>query len=209
MQGAGPAWVMASGVAGVESVVIGPETRKSGPPPPAPKAKEGDDDDKDGLDADTKDASGTGAGQAARRMRSGSRRSGAGVSQSSTNASTTLATNAASQLQTNAAASVAGTNKVEPVYVSKLAVAPYAVRLYFAEPEDRQPGDRVFHVQIQGRQALRDFDIAAAAGGVRRGVVREFRGVAVKDRLDILFTRAKGSDLGPVLNGVELILEEK
>ncbi|MBM4018492.1 MAG: hypothetical protein FJ288_09235 [Planctomycetes bacterium] len=53
----------------------------------------------------------------------------------------------------------------------------FTVRLYFAEPEERKAGERVFSVAIQGKEALRDFDIVREAGGPRRGVVKEFKGV--------------------------------
>ena len=51
------------------------------------------------------------------------------------------------------------------------------VRLHFAELEGAQPGERVFDVKLQGRTVLKDFDIAEAAGGSRRAVVREFKNI--------------------------------
>jgi len=81
----------------------------------------------------------------------------------------------------------------------------YTVRLYFAEPDDRQAGERVFSVALQGRQAIEDLDIVEAAGGPRQVVVREFAGVRVKDDLTISLTSTPGSKLPPLLCGLELL----
>ena len=83
----------------------------------------------------------------------------------------------------------------------------YTVRLYFSEPEDRKPGERVFTVALQGQEALADFDITQAAGGPRRSVMKEFRGVQVQDDLTISLTPAGGSQAPPVLCGIELVAE--
>jgi len=47
---------------------------------------------------------------------------------------------------------------------------PARVTLRFAEVTLSGPGKRVFDVAVNGRTVLRDFDIAAAAGGVRRAI---------------------------------------
>jgi hypothetical protein len=44
----------------------------------------------------------------------------------------------------------------------------YTVRLHWAEMLCRQLGDRVFHVDINGRRVLRDFDVLQAAQGADR-----------------------------------------
>ena len=87
--------------------------------------------------------------------------------------------------------------------------APYTVRLYFGEPENRAPGQRVFDVALQGRTVLEKFDINVAAGGSGRGVVKEINGVIIQKELKISFTRAAGSQAGPLLCGVELIAERR
>ena len=81
---------------------------------------------------------------------------------------------------------------------------PFTVRLHFAEPDDVQAGQRVFHVAVQGRQVLRDFDVVREAGAPRRAVVRELRGISVLDALEITLTPVKGE---PLLCGVELAAE--
>ncbi len=80
----------------------------------------------------------------------------------------------------------------------------YTVRLHFAEPDGLGPGERVFGVWLQGRPALRDFDIAREAGGPDRALVREFRGVRVRDVLDVGFDAVRGQSL---LCGVEVAPE--
>jgi len=51
----------------------------------------------------------------------------------------------------------------------------YAVRLHWAETLCRQLGDRVFHVDINGRRLLRDFDVLQAAHGPDRAWDEVFR----------------------------------
>jgi len=84
--------------------------------------------------------------------------------------------------------------------------ASYTVRLHFAEPEDLQPGERVFDVSLQGRTVLSDFDVVKTAGGPRREVVREFKAVTVEGDLHIALTPKSGQ---AVLCGVEVIQEEQ
>ena len=82
--------------------------------------------------------------------------------------------------------------------------AAYVVRLYFAEPDDPPATRRIFDVNIQGKKVLESFDILAAAGGPRRGVVKEFRSVLVKDDLRITLRAVEGL---PLLCGIEAIAE--
>jgi hypothetical protein len=51
------------------------------------------------------------------------------------------------------------------------------VRLHFAEPEGKGPGERVFDVSIQGQPVLSAFDIAKEAGGPDRVLGKEVKGV--------------------------------
>ncbi|MBI5799214.1 MAG: PQQ-binding-like beta-propeller repeat protein [Verrucomicrobia bacterium] len=85
---------------------------------------------------------------------------------------------------------------------------PYTVRLHFAEPEELKPGQRVFAVSLQGKSVLEKFDIVSAAGGSQRGVVKEFKGVVIQKDLKLTFTRAPGTQAGPLICGVELIAEQ-
>ncbi|HUS47053.1 MAG TPA: PQQ-binding-like beta-propeller repeat protein [Phycisphaerae bacterium] len=81
---------------------------------------------------------------------------------------------------------------------------PYTVRLYFNEPENLAAGQRVFNVSMQGRGVLTGFDIASAAGGANKTIVRQFRGVGITDDLVLTFTAGRGQAL---LSGVELVAE--
>jgi hypothetical protein len=86
---------------------------------------------------------------------------------------------------------------------------PYTVRLYFAEVQEVEPGQRVFDVSIQGQKVLSGFDIARSAGGPRRATVQEFRGVKVDDELRIsLAPSTPTSTHGPILCGLELLAED-
>ncbi len=84
---------------------------------------------------------------------------------------------------------------------------PYTVRLFFAETEENASGRRLFNVFIQDQQVFQAFDIAKEAGGVNRTVVKEFKGINVKDDLRITLTPAAESQAGPLLCGIEIIAE--
>ncbi len=81
----------------------------------------------------------------------------------------------------------------------------YTARLYFIEPEEAAPGERVFSVRLQGEEVLSDFDPAAVSGGGWRGIVKEFRGIEAVDELRVELVARAGE---PVLCGVEVVAEE-
>ncbi len=116
-------------------------------------------------------------------------------------------------ISTNGLAAATGQNQTNrlaagaPVRSPPLASAPYTVRLYFAEPEDLGPGERVFDVHLQGGVVLSRFDVVASAGQRLCGVVREFRGIMVHDQLAIGLHGLPNSKQKPILCGVELIRE--
>jgi outer membrane protein assembly factor BamB len=84
--------------------------------------------------------------------------------------------------------------------------ANYTVRLYFAEPDAAAgPGSRVFSVSLQGRGVLKDFDVLKAAGGPRRGIVKEFAGIQAADKLELQFTPVTGE---PLICGLEVIMQK-
>ncbi|MFZ2639952.1 MAG: PQQ-binding-like beta-propeller repeat protein [Verrucomicrobiia bacterium] len=92
---------------------------------------------------------------------------------------------------------------------SRQAAAPaeraYTVRLVFAEPEEIRAGQRVFDVKLQGREVLSSLDVLKQAGGARRGIVREFRGIKATEALEMEFVPR--SSKPPLICGVELIAE--
>ncbi|GAB4140709.1 MAG: hypothetical protein Tsb009_10160 [Planctomycetaceae bacterium] len=79
------------------------------------------------------------------------------------------------------------------------------VRLYFSEPTDAKPGERLFSVAIQGKTVLNGMDVVKSAGGANRTIVREFPNISFKKTLQIQLTPEKNSQRPPVLSGVELI----
>ncbi|MCY2991074.1 MAG: PQQ-binding-like beta-propeller repeat protein [Planctomycetota bacterium] len=81
----------------------------------------------------------------------------------------------------------------------------YTVRLYFAEPEDLQPGGRPFSVALQDREVLSNFDVAREAGGPRRGLVKSFDGIRIDEALVVTLT-PRGSRPA-ILCGLELIAD--
>ena len=84
---------------------------------------------------------------------------------------------------------------------------PYTVRLFFAETEEYEIGRRLFNVSLQGRQVLEAFDIVKEAGGINRPMVKEFKGINVKDDLRITLTPTSAGQAGPLLCGIEIIAE--
>ncbi|MBA7689807.1 hypothetical protein ES703_98318 [subsurface metagenome] len=95
---------------------------------------------------------------------------------------------------------------------------PYTVRLYFAETEEYGIGRRLFNVSLQDRQVLENFDIVKEAGRINRPVVKEFKGINVKDDLKVTLTpitagqapataSAFAETSSPLLCGIEIIAE--
>lgn len=83
----------------------------------------------------------------------------------------------------------------------------YTVHLFFAETEGCEAGQRIFDVALQDKQVLQAFDIVKEAGGVNRTVVKEFKGISVKDDLKITLRPAAESQAEPLLCGIEIIAE--
>jgi outer membrane protein assembly factor BamB len=81
----------------------------------------------------------------------------------------------------------------------------YDVKLVFSEPDGLPAGARVFDVAMQGRPVLRRFDVARLAGGADTSLVRDFKGVSVRDYLEITLAPSRAGGKGPVLSGVEAV----
>jgi hypothetical protein len=81
---------------------------------------------------------------------------------------------------------------------------PFTVRLYFAELETVQPGERVFDVSLQGKKVF-TLDIAEAVGR-DAGIVKAFAAIPVERRLNISL-KSKGGKLPPVICGIEVVAE--
>jgi outer membrane protein assembly factor BamB len=107
------------------------------------------------------------------------------------------------------ASGVKGVERISVELSAKPAKLTYTVRLHFLEPDRLPPGRRVFSVALQGKEVLKDFDIARAAGGSNRAVVREFRGIPVRTALTVTFRPSPDSPVrAAVLCGIEVRAEE-
>lgn len=81
----------------------------------------------------------------------------------------------------------------------------YSVRLHFSEPDDAQPGDRVFDISLQGKPVAENVDIARESGGQAGAVVREFTNVSAGRTLKLDLTARKGRT---ILSGIEVVATE-
>jgi serine/threonine protein kinase len=78
----------------------------------------------------------------------------------------------------------------------------YKVRLHNAENNYNTPGDRLFHVALNGERVLSDYDVLAAAGAAHKAVVQSLEARAdAAGRITISFTNVKG---GAKIHGIEL-----
>ncbi|MHB8901056.1 MAG: outer membrane protein assembly factor BamB family protein, partial [Thermoguttaceae bacterium] len=83
--------------------------------------------------------------------------------------------------------------------------ALYRVRLGFCDPQNSEPGRRVFDLKLQGQTVLARFDPAAEAGGKDRAVFRQFDRIEVRDNLVIELSGtspAPAPEQGPILQTV-------
>jgi hypothetical protein len=87
------------------------------------------------------------------------------------------------------------------------AARSYTVNLYFAEPDDIAPGQRVFDVAVQGRAALPGFDIVREAGAPRTVISRSVADLTVTDVLTVKLAPSAGSQQPPVLCGIEAVAQ--
>jgi len=81
----------------------------------------------------------------------------------------------------------------------------YRVVLYFAEPEDLEAGERVFHVKVGDKQVVENLDVAKESGGRNRLLVKELSGVPATKQLKIELVPVTGQT---VLCGVEIVAEQ-
>ncbi len=86
--------------------------------------------------------------------------------------------------------------------------AEYRVRLGFCDPDNDQPGQRVFDVKLQAQTVLENLDVAKEAGGRDRALVKEFDGVEVDGDLRIELvakTSTPAPRQAPLLQTIEVI----
>lgn len=80
----------------------------------------------------------------------------------------------------------------------------YTVKLFFAELESVKAIHRDFNVDIQGKNVLNEFNIAEAAGGINKLIIKEVKDVTIKDKL-VIKLYAKNPDILTLLSGIEII----
>jgi hypothetical protein len=90
------------------------------------------------------------------------------------------------------------------------AARQYTVRLHFLEPDDVQPGQRVFSVRLQDQERLPSLDVIIEAGGRNRSLVKEFKNVRAAENLLVELTPAATAKLRePILSGIEIQIENQ
>ena len=90
----------------------------------------------------------------------------------------------------------------------------YAVRLKFAEPEYEALCARPFHIEINGREVLRNFDVCQAARGFRKAHDRVFRYVVPNAEGRIVLRFSGGFEPGQqteeaLVQAIEILPENK
>jgi len=86
--------------------------------------------------------------------------------------------------------------------------ALYRVRLAFADPDNTQPGQRLFDIKLQGNLMEQGFDIVKEAGGRNRAVVKQFPAVRVEESLLVELvpkTPAPSRRQAPILQAIEVV----
>lgn len=89
--------------------------------------------------------------------------------------------------------------------------ASYTVRLGFKPLPGDRPGQRVFDVKLQDRTVLKSFDILRPAGKAGQVVVKQFKGVQVRNSLvlELVPNSANpGVEQAPLINFVEVVRED-
>ncbi len=96
----------------------------------------------------------------------------------------------------------------ERIEVPDVVPGEYTVRLHFAELNEAvEPGQRVFDIRVNGQTVREAFDIVAETEGGFRATVQEFT-VSLSDRLMVELRKSADSELGPMINGLELVAKE-
>jgi hypothetical protein len=80
----------------------------------------------------------------------------------------------------------------------------YTVRLHFIEPDNIEPGRRVFDVALQGKTVLQDFDIIKETQSPDVGLMKEFTQINISDTLTVSLTPPAG-DVETIICGIEIM----
>ncbi|MCH8047678.1 MAG: hypothetical protein IID44_28625, partial [Planctomycetes bacterium] len=99
---------------------------------------------------------------------------------------------------------------VLPVVRPEDGTGTFRVRLGFSAMPGDQPGQRLFDVRLNGRTVLKDFDVAAQAGGQNRAVWKEFTIEVESDVVLDMIPKSVTTDPArlPILNALEIVREK-
>lgn len=89
--------------------------------------------------------------------------------------------------------------------------AKYRVRLALLDPDNSEPGRRVFDVKVQGQTVLKDLDVAGEAGGANHTLWRDIADVVVRDQLTLEFipkSPKPAPEGAPILQAIEIQRQE-
>ena len=81
----------------------------------------------------------------------------------------------------------------------------YTVKLYFSEPFDIRPGERVQSIAINDKLFLEEFDVLEETDSSMTGIVKEISNVALDGVLTVSLEASQGQTL---ISGIELIRSE-
>lgn len=87
----------------------------------------------------------------------------------------------------------------------------YTVRLGFYASLNDRVGQRMFDIILQGDPVLKNFDVFKEAGIPEKAVIKEFKGIRVKNVLTIELTSKETNptmDQAPIINFIEVIRED-
>lgn len=90
---------------------------------------------------------------------------------------------------------------LESVVINDLKPGKYQVTLYFAEPDNIVPGDRVQSIRLQDELAFKDFDILAISKVPMKGVAINCDDVIIEGTFKLQLTPVHGATL---ISGIEL-----
>jgi len=84
----------------------------------------------------------------------------------------------------------------------------YTVRLHFAELDKLKPGERVFDVTIQNKTVIQGLDVVSQAGGFRRALVKEVRGIRASEAISIGLIPSADSRFPGILSAIEVAQDQ-
>ena len=87
----------------------------------------------------------------------------------------------------------------------------YTVQLGFSALEGDRRGGRVFDVKLQGKVVLEKFDILRTSRKVNKAIIKEFKGIDVKNKLIVEFIPERSEPTikeAPLINFIKVIRED-